>query len=85
MSQQKNAPPPAPLVVDEKPKLAEPQVPVEQSKLSDEKTKSDTTTPEIKELTSEISIPKTQADLGAGTAVGSEINQDIGSDDIRKP
>ena len=34
MSQQKNAPPPAPMpVVEEKPKLAEPEVPVEQSKL----------------------------------------------------
>jgi ubiquinol-cytochrome c reductase cytochrome b subunit len=78
MSQQKNAPPPPPVpVVDEKPKLAEPKVPAEESKLSKDETKSDVT-PKVKELAPEIPMPKTQADLG----VGANNNSNVGSNDL---
>jgi len=78
MSQQKNAPPPAPIpVVEEKPKLTEPEVPVEQSKLPEgEKTSDAKSSP--KELAPEVSVPKTQADLG----VGASDNSNVGSNDI---
>ena len=66
LSQQSNAPPPAPVpVVEEKPKLAEPEVPVESSKLPEGEVTSDAK-PNVKELTSEVPIPKTQADMGVG-------------------
>jgi ubiquinol-cytochrome c reductase cytochrome b subunit len=78
MSQQKNAPPPAPiLVVEEKPKLAEPEVPVEQSKLPEGGKTSDAK-PDAKELAPEVPIPKTQADMGVGTSN----NSNVGSDDL---
>lgn len=81
MSQQKNAPPPAPVpVMGEKPKLAEPKVPAEQSKLSEGETKSGET-PKAKELTVDAPMPKTQADLG----VGSVANSNVGSGDLKKP
>ena len=78
MSQQKNAPPPAPvLVMDEKPKLVESDASVESSKLPEEDT-----TPkgksEPKELTPEVVVPKTQADLG----VGASDNLNIGSNEF---
>ena len=58
-------PPPAPVIVmDEKPKLVEPDTSVEPSKLPEGDVapggKSET-----KELTSEVVVPKTQADLGS--------------------
>jgi ubiquinol-cytochrome c reductase cytochrome b subunit len=66
MSQQKNAPPPAPVpVVEEKPKLPEPEVSAETSKLPEGQTTSDTK-PDAKELAPEVPAPKTQADLGVG-------------------
>jgi ubiquinol-cytochrome c reductase cytochrome b subunit len=80
MSQQKNAPPPAPVpVVDEKPKLAEPEVPVEKSKLPEGETTSDAK-PDAKELAPEVPTPKIQADL-----VGSDANPNLGSGDLTKP
>ena len=78
MSQQKNAPPPAPIpVVEEKPKLVEPEVPVEQGKLPEGEKTSDTK-PSPKELAPEVPIPKTQADIG----VGANDNSNISSNDI---
>jgi len=74
MSQQKNAPPPAPVpVVEEKPKLVEPEVLVEKSKLPEGGTTSD-----AKELAPEASVPKTQADLGVDTSN----NSNVSSNDI---
>ncbi|MBT8243534.1 MAG: cytochrome bc complex cytochrome b subunit, partial [Nitrosopumilus sp.] len=78
MSQQKNAPPPAPVpVVEEKPKLAEPEASVEKSKLPEGETKSDGK-PEPKELAPEVPAPKTQADMG----VGADSNPNTGSSDF---
>jgi ubiquinol-cytochrome c reductase cytochrome b subunit len=78
MSQQKNAPPPAPIpVVEEKPKLAEPEVPVEQSKLPEGDTTSDSK-PDAKQLSPEVPVPKTQADMGVGT----NNNSNVGSNDL---
>ncbi|MDH5416343.1 MAG: cytochrome bc complex cytochrome b subunit, partial [Nitrosopumilus sp.] len=79
LSQQKNAPPPAPVPVqEEKPRLAEPDASVEQSKLS-----KDDSLPEGKSepkgLAHEVPIPKTQADLGVGG------NNNLGSGDLPKP
>jgi ubiquinol-cytochrome c reductase cytochrome b subunit len=76
MSQQKNAPPPPPVpVIDEQPKLTEPDVSAETSKLPE-----GDTTPEEKpkELAQEVPTPKTQADLG----VGADNNLNIGSDEL---
>ena len=78
LSQQNNAPPPAPMpVVEEKPKLAESEVPVESGKLSEDGVTSDVK-PNVKELTSEVPIPKTQADVG----VGANNYSNIGSNDL---
>jgi ubiquinol-cytochrome c reductase cytochrome b subunit len=78
MSQQKNAPPPAPVpVVEEKPKLVEPEVSVEQSKLPEGGKTSDAK-PNAKELAPEVPIPKTQADLG----VDASNNSNVGSNDL---
>jgi len=80
MSQQKNAPPPAPVSVpDEKPKLAEPDVSVQPGKVSEDATSGDKHMP--KELAPEVSVPKTQADLG----VGANVNPNLGSGDLNKP
>ncbi|MDH5418450.1 MAG: cytochrome bc complex cytochrome b subunit, partial [Nitrosopumilus sp.] len=80
MSQQKNAPPPIP-IQDEKPKLAEPDVSVQSGKIPE----GDNTTPEekhtTKELAPEVPIPKTQADLG----VGANVNSNVGAGDLNKP
>jgi len=81
MSQQKNAPPPAPTpVVEEKPKLAELDVTAEHSTLS-EGTNTSEVKSEPKELAPEISVPKTQADLGTSV----DTNSNIGSGDLTKP
>ena len=81
ISQEKNAPPPAPVPTqEEKPKLAEPNVSVEQSKLSKGDSLSEGKS-EPKELTPEVPVPKTQADLG----VGANSNLDLGSGDLPKP
>jgi ubiquinol-cytochrome c reductase cytochrome b subunit len=78
MSQQKNAPPPAPVpVVEEKPKLTEPETSVEQSKLPESEKTSDVK-PSPKELAPEVPIPKTQADLG----VNASDNSNVGSSDL---
>jgi ubiquinol-cytochrome c reductase cytochrome b subunit len=79
MSQQKNAPPPAP-IQDEKPKLAEPDVSVQPGKIPEGDTTSEGK-PTTKELAPEVPIPKTQADLG----VGANVNPNIGSGDLNKP
>jgi len=71
MAQQKNAPPPAPVpVVEEKPKLAEPE---ESSKLPESESSSDSK-PEAKELAPEVPAPKTQADLGVGASNDSNVS-----------
>ncbi|MFB5624629.1 MAG: cytochrome bc complex cytochrome b subunit, partial [Nitrosopumilus sp.] len=62
-------------VVEEKPKLAEPII--ESSKSPDDKTASNTN-PASKELAPEVSVPKTQADLG----VGASNNSNVGSNDL---
>jgi ubiquinol-cytochrome c reductase cytochrome b subunit len=81
MSQQKNAPPPAPTpVVEEKPKLAELDVTAEHSTLSEGNNMSEVKS-EPKELAPEISVPKTQADLGTSV----DTNSNIGSGDLTKP
>jgi ubiquinol-cytochrome c reductase cytochrome b subunit len=75
LSEEKNAPPPPPIPVqEEKPKLAEPEI-SESGKLSE-----GDAAPEEKpkELTQEVPIPKTQADLG----VGVDDNPNLGSDDL---
>ncbi len=75
MSEEKNAPPPPPVPVqEEKPKLDAPDV-SEQSKLPE-----DDTTPEEKpkELTHEVPTPKTTADLG----IDADNNPNLGSDDL---
>ena len=78
MSQQKNAPPPAPVpVVEEKPKLPEPEVSAETSKLPEGETASDAK-PETKELAPEVPVPKTQAGLGVDVSN----NPNSGSNDI---
>ena len=74
MSQQKNAPPPAPVpVVEEKPKLAEPEASVEPSKLPEGEGTSNSK-PETKELAPEVPAPKTQADLGVGADANPDVN-----------
>ncbi|MFB5640035.1 MAG: cytochrome bc complex cytochrome b subunit, partial [Nitrosopumilus sp.] len=74
MSQEKNAPPPAPTpVVEEKPKLAEPEVSPESSKLPEGETASDAK-PAPKELAPEVPVPKTQADLGFGANNDSNVS-----------
>ena len=81
LSQQKNAPPPPPVsIVDEKPKLAESEVAVEQSKLPEGDSKLEGKS-ESKELAPEVPVPKTQADLG----VGADVNPNVGSGDLNKP
>jgi ubiquinol-cytochrome c reductase cytochrome b subunit len=81
MSQQKNAPPPAPVpVMDEKPKLAEPDASVESSKLPEGDAKPEGKS-ETKELAPEVLVPKTQADLGVST----NANTNVGSGDLSKP
>jgi len=81
MSQQKNAPPPAPVsVMDEKPKLAEPDASVESSKLPEGDVKSEGKS-ETKESPVEVLVPKTQADLGVST----NANTNVGSGDLSKP
>jgi ubiquinol-cytochrome c reductase cytochrome b subunit len=81
MSQQKHAPPPAPTpVVEEKPKLAELDVTAEHSTLSEGNNMSEVKS-EPKELAPEISVPKTQADLGTSV----DTNSNIGSGDLTKP
>jgi ubiquinol-cytochrome c reductase cytochrome b subunit len=78
MSQEKNAPPPAPApAVEEKPKLAEPEVSTESSKLPEGETASDTKSAP-KELAPEVPVPKTQADLG----VGANNDSNVSSNDI---
>ena len=81
MSQQKNAPPPAPVPVsDEKPKLMEPEVSAQPGKTPEgDATLEEKSTP--KELAPEVSVPKTQADLG----VDANVNPNIGSGDLNKP
>ncbi|EIJ65641.1 cytochrome b/b6 family protein [Candidatus Nitrosopumilus salaria BD31] len=81
MSQQKNAPPPVPVPVsDEKPKLMEPEVSTQQGKTPEgDATSEEKSTP--KELAPEVSVPKTQADLG----VDANVNPNIGSGDLNKP
>jgi len=75
LSQEKNAPPPPPIPVsEEKPKLAEPEI-SESGKLSEGDAASEE---KPKELTQEVPIPKTQADLG----VGVDDNPNLGSDDL---
>jgi ubiquinol-cytochrome c reductase cytochrome b subunit len=74
LSEEKNAPPPPPIPVpEEKPKLAEPEVSVEQSKLPEGEKTSD-----AKELAPEVPIPKTQADVRVAT----NNNSNIGANDI---
>ena len=81
LSQEKNAPPPAPTPVqDEKPKLAESEASVEQSKLPEGDSPPEGK-PEQKELAPEVPTPKTQADLG----VGANNNPNLGSGDLPKP
>ena len=89
MSQEKNAPPPAPVPVqEERPKLAEPDLSSEQSKLAEVDTtvsqKGDAPPEgksEPKEVAPEISTTKKQADSGAG----SDGNSNRGSNDVVKP
>lgn len=79
LSQQKNAPPPAPVPVhDEKPQLKEPDTSVQPSKSPKDATSEEK--PLQKELTPEVSVPKTQSDLGIGTN-----HAHIGSRDLNKP
>jgi ubiquinol-cytochrome c reductase cytochrome b subunit len=81
MSQQKNAPPPAPVpVMDEKPKLAEPDASVESSKLPEGDVQPEGKS-ETKESPVEVLVPKTQADLGVST----NANTNVGSGDLSKP
>ncbi|MFQ5497376.1 MAG: cytochrome b N-terminal domain-containing protein [Nitrosopumilus sp.] len=81
MSQEKNAPPPAPVPVqDEKPKLVEPEVSAEPNKLPEGDSTSEEK-PELKEMVPEVPTPKTQADLG----VNADNNPNIGSGDLTKP
>jgi ubiquinol-cytochrome c reductase cytochrome b subunit len=81
MSQQKNAPPPAPVpVMDEKPKLAEPDASVESSKLPEGDAQPEGKS-ETKESPVEVLVPKTQADLGVST----NANTNVGSGDLSKP
>ena len=81
MSQQKNAPPPPPVLVqEEKPKLAEPDVTTEPSKLTKDDSTKEKSEPE--ELSSKVpTTPKIQADLGVAT----NDNQNLGSGDLNKP
>ncbi|AJM91240.1 MULTISPECIES: cytochrome b N-terminal domain-containing protein [Nitrosopumilus] len=75
LSEQKNAPPPPPVpVVDEKPKLAEPEGTSEQSEIPEDNAKPDE---KPKELAPEIPTPKSQTDLG----VGANNNSNIGTAD----
>jgi len=77
LAQQKNAPPPAHVpVVEEKPKLPEPEVSEESSKLPQDDSVS--SKPETKELAPEVPTPKSQADLG----VGASNNSNVGSSDL---
>jgi len=76
LSESKNAPPPPPVpVVEETPKLTEPETSAEPSKLPE-----GSAVPEEKpkELAQEVPAPKTQADLG----VGADTNPNLGSDDL---
>ena len=77
MSEQKNAPPPPPVpVVEERPKLSAPEASPEQSKIPEEKPASET-----KQLAPEVSVPKTQADLGSGA----DTSSGLGTGDLNKP
>jgi len=85
LSQQKNAPPPAPVrVVEDFPELSESEVTPEitadssseTSKLSD-----DTTEEKPKELAPTVPTPTTKADLDIGT----NNNTNLGSQDLKKP
>ena len=81
ISEEKNAPPPPPMPVhEEKPKLAEPETNPESSKLP-EGDSSNKPASETKELSPEVPVPKTQADLG----VGASDNTNLGSSDLNKP
>jgi ubiquinol-cytochrome c reductase cytochrome b subunit len=78
LSQEKNAPPPAPVPVqEEKPKLVEPDVTAETSKLSEGDAKQDE---KPKALAPEVTTPKTQADLGSDDSN----NLNIGSEGLKK-
>jgi len=80
LSQEKNAPPPAPVPVqEEKPKLSEPEI-SEQSKLPDSESLPEEK-PEPKELTPKVPTSSTQADLG----VDADKNLNLGSGDLNKP
>jgi len=79
LSEEKNAPPPPVPVVEEKPKLAEPEASTEPSKLSEGDAVPEGK-PEPKELAAEIPTPKTQADLG----VSADNNPNLGSDDLER-
>ena len=69
MSEAQNAPPPPPApVVEEKPKLAEPELPSEQKKLPEEGGATSDAKPQEKELEAEVAAPKTQTDVGATKA-----------------
>jgi len=78
LSEQKNAPPPPPVpVVEEKPKLTEPEVSTESSKLPEGDAVPEEKL-EPKELAQEVPTPKTQADLG----VNADNNPNLGSDNL---
>jgi ubiquinol-cytochrome c reductase cytochrome b subunit len=76
LNQEKNTPPPAPIPVqEEKPKLIEPEVTSETSKLLEGDTKPEE---KPKALAPETPAPKTQADLG----VENNNNLNIGTDEF---
>ena len=80
MSEQKNAPPPPPVPVqDEKPKLAEPEETSEPSELPEGGAKPEE---KPKELAPEVPAPKTQSDLGKSADVNPNIGTEVDSDNL---
>jgi ubiquinol-cytochrome c reductase cytochrome b subunit len=85
MSQEKSAPPPAPVrIVEDLPELSEPEETVEvtaDSTTEVSKLPDDSTEEKPKELAPTVPTPTTKADLDIGT----NDNSNLGSQDLTKP